>query len=133
RLPPWLSRVNLRFAGALLLCKRTDSGAMTRRGDFMAARPGKRLVGLLAGLMLAGLMPLSGAAQEADAPAEEAAPAEAASEPSPPSQADLEAIESSITLSQSRIEALKAEIAEMEGDRTRQNAALIAAAQRVRL
>lgn len=69
-------------------------------------------------------------APETEAPA---APAQAASEPSVPTAADLEAVEASITLSQERIDALKAEIAEMEGDRTRQNAALIAAAQRVKL
>ena len=49
------------------------------------------------------------------------------------SQADLEAIESSISLSRERADALKKEIADMEGDRTKQNAALIAAAQRVKL
>lgn len=48
-------------------------------------------------------------------------------------QADLETVESSITLSQTRIDELKAEISAMEGDRTKQNAALIAAAQRVKL
>ncbi|UJW84154.1 murein hydrolase activator EnvC family protein [Devosia sp. SL43] len=48
-------------------------------------------------------------------------------------QTDLETVESSITLSQTRIDELKAEIAAMEGDRTKQNAALIAAAQRVKL
>jgi septal ring factor EnvC (AmiA/AmiB activator) len=53
--------------------------------------------------------------------------------PAAPTAADLEAVEASISLSQERIDALKAEIAEMEGDRTRQNAALIAAAQRVKL
>ncbi len=66
----------------------------------------------------------------------EPAPAEAptaATEPAIPTAADLEAVEASISLSQERIDALKAEIAEMEGDRTRQNAALIAAAQRVKL
>jgi septal ring factor EnvC (AmiA/AmiB activator) len=61
-----------------------------------------------------------------------AAPA-GATEPAVPTAADLEAVEASISLSQERIDALKAEIAEMEGDRTRQNAALIAAAQRVKL
>lgn len=44
----------------------------------------------------------------------------------------LEAIESSLTLSNDRIETLKQEIADMKGDRTQQNAALIAAAQRVK-
>ncbi|HTO29258.1 MAG TPA: hypothetical protein VL017_11765, partial [Devosia sp.] len=56
--------------------------------------------------------------------ADPAAPA--AAEPVP-TAADLEEIEASMSLSQERIDALKAEIAEMEGDRTRQNAALIAA------
>jgi septal ring factor EnvC (AmiA/AmiB activator) len=49
------------------------------------------------------------------------------------SQADLDAIEASINLSKERSDALKKEIADMEGDRTKQNAALIAAAQRVKL
>jgi len=48
-------------------------------------------------------------------------------------RADLEQIEASISLSRERSEELKREIAEMEGDRTKQNAALIAAAQRVKL
>lgn len=47
-------------------------------------------------------------------------------------QQALEEIEASISLSKERVEALKQEIAEMQGDRARQNAALIAAAQRVR-
>ncbi|WP_108396638.1 murein hydrolase activator EnvC family protein [Devosia submarina] len=64
-------------------------------------------------------------------PPAEAAPT--ALEPAIPTTADLEAIESSITLSQQRIDELKAEIAAMEGDAARQNAALIAAAQRVKL
>lgn len=66
-------------------------------------------------------------------PAEAAAPA-APAEPDPAAaQADLEAVEASISLSQERIDELKAEIAAMEGDSTKQNAALIAAAQRVKL
>lgn len=64
-------------------------------------------------------------------PPADAAPA--ALEPAIPTAADLEAIESSITLSQQRIDELKAEIAALEGDTARQNAALIAAAQRVKL
>jgi septal ring factor EnvC (AmiA/AmiB activator) len=44
----------------------------------------------------------------------------------------LEEIESSLTISNDRIETLKQEIADMKGDRTQQNAALIAAAQRVK-
>ena len=129
----------------------------------MAAGPGNRLGKtmrpVLAGLLLAGTVALpllaqtdtaAPPAEPAAAPAEtpaaatpaieapaEAAPVEPVPTPEPaasaPTQADLEAIEASLTLSQERIDALKAEIAEMEGDRTRQNAALIAAAQRVRL
>lgn len=98
----------------------------------MAIRPGKRRVGALAGLMLAGLVPFAVPAQDETGAPAETVPAQAEEAPAP-TQADLEAIEASISLSQSRIDALKAEIAEMEGDRTRQNAALIAAAQRVRL
>ena len=79
------------------------------------------------------------------APAGETAPSEAAQpvlregspppalEPAIPTAADLQAIEASITLSQQRIDELKAEIAAMNGDATQQNAALIAAAQRVKL
>lgn len=48
-------------------------------------------------------------------------------------QQALAEIEASIGLSEERIATLKAEIAELEGDRARQNAALIAAAQRVKL
>lgn len=80
------------------------------------------------------------AAPEEAAPAIEPAAPDAVTpvEPAPagpavPTQSDLEAVESSITLSQARIDELKAEIAALEGDRTKQNAALIAAAQRVKL
>ncbi|WDR01550.1 peptidoglycan DD-metalloendopeptidase family protein [Devosia algicola] len=48
-------------------------------------------------------------------------------------EAALEQVEKSISLSQDRVDALKREIADMEGDRTKQNAALIAAGQRVKL
>src|SRR5690606_27744204 len=47
--------------------------------------------------------------------------------------ADLASIEASLGVTRERAEELKREIAEMEGDRTKQNAALIAAAQRVKL
>lgn len=122
----------------------------------MALRPGKRLGVLLAGLLLAGASTLPLFAQTETPPAATEAPPEApvdvplrgtVSEPAapaatdpatppaeaPPTPADLEAVEATISLTQERIDALKAEIAEMEGDRTRQNAALIAAAQRVKL
>jgi septal ring factor EnvC (AmiA/AmiB activator) len=49
------------------------------------------------------------------------------------SQTALSAIEDSITISKDRAEELRLEIEEMRGDRARQNAALIAAGQRVKL
>jgi septal ring factor EnvC (AmiA/AmiB activator) len=71
----------------------------------------------------------------AETPAPAAAPeaADESSETADRSAIDLEQVEASLTLSRERIDALKAEIAAMEGDRTQQNAALIAAAQRVKL
>jgi len=45
---------------------------------------------------------------------------------------ELDKIQSSITVSKEHAEALRAEIAAMDGDRAQQNAALIAAAQRVK-
>ncbi len=57
-------------------------------------------------------------------------------EPEPQVAADeqrqLQDIESTITLTNDRVAALKQEIADMQGDRAQQNAALIAAAQRVK-
>lgn len=47
-------------------------------------------------------------------------------------QQALSEIEASISLSKERADALKKEIADMQGDRTKQNAALIAAAERVK-
>jgi septal ring factor EnvC (AmiA/AmiB activator) len=117
------------------------------------------MVLLLAGALLAGIATVPLLAQtEAPAPAAEVVPVapaptaetsptapeaatpatnatDAATTPPDPAatQADLESVESSITLSQARIDELKAEIAALEGDRTKQNAALIAAAQRVKL
>ena len=122
----------------------------------MALRPGrrlgKRLGWMLTGLLLTGGASLSVLAQtETPPPTPEPAveapidlplrgtiteapqPEAATTGPATPTAADLEALEASLTLSQERIDTLKAEIAEMEGDRTRQNAALIAAAQRVKL
>jgi septal ring factor EnvC (AmiA/AmiB activator) len=49
------------------------------------------------------------------------------------SRSALEAIESSITVSREKADALKREIEGMQGDRAKQNAALIAAGQRVKL
>lgn len=48
-------------------------------------------------------------------------------------QAALDEIEKSITVSKERADELRREIEEMSGDRTKQNAALIAAAQRVKM
>lgn len=48
-------------------------------------------------------------------------------------QRALKDVEASISISEERANALKKEIADMQGDRTKQNAALIAAAQRVKL
>src|SRR5687767_10356817 len=123
----------------------------THAGDVMALGRGKRLGLMLAGLLLAGTATLPLLAQTETTPPAEQAPAEAetpATEtPAPAPQADpaapvaaptvapatpevaptaddLEAVEASITLSQERIDELKAEIAALEGDRTKQNAAL---------
>lgn len=116
--------------------------------------------GLLSGLLLApALQAQTPAPEPTEAPEAEQEPApEAVTEPDEPAEAsspeteeeqpseatdpatraaatraDLETIEASINLSRERSEELKREIAEMEGDRTKQNAALIAAAQRVKL
>jgi septal ring factor EnvC (AmiA/AmiB activator) len=72
-------------------------------------------------------------APEDTVPAAEAAPPADGEETARTNAADLEEVEASLQLSRERIDALKAEIADMEGDRTRQNAALIAAGQRVKL
>ncbi|MBJ3786424.1 murein hydrolase activator EnvC family protein [Devosia sediminis] len=84
----------------------------------------------------------TGAASENPDPAPTATPDGAAApaatetpalEPADRNAIDLEEVEASLTLSRERIDALKAEIAAMEGDTAQQNAALIAAAQRVKL
>ena len=76
--------------------------------------------------------PLTGEpAPETPAPAADRTPAEPQTVEE--AQETLSEIERSITLSRERADELRGEIAEMEGDRTRQNAALIAAAQRVKL
>ena len=64
--------------------------------------------------------------------ADDAQPIEATQE-ADRNAADLATVEASLTISRERIDALKAEIAGMEGDTTQQNAALIAAGQRVQL
>jgi len=72
-------------------------------------------------------------APEKDTPETPAAESTEAAPGGAPDAADLAALEASLSLSQERIDALKQEIAAMEGDRTQQSAALIAAAQRVKL
>jgi len=118
----------------------------------MALLPGTSRGLLLIGTLLAGFSTLPALAQtDPTSPASTApaagivAPASdpAATPPTDPAapppvdpaatQSDLDSVEASISLSQQRIDELKAEIAAMEGDRTKQNAALIAAAQRVKL
>jgi septal ring factor EnvC (AmiA/AmiB activator) len=113
----------------------------------MPLMPAKTGTRLLAALLLAAAPVLAqtevtpAPTQTPAAPTAEPAPGPVtpdpttpAAQPTPESVAvDLEAVEASITLSDERIAQLRAEIAEMEGDTTRQNAALIAAAQRVRL
>ena len=96
----------------------------------MSVRPGISVGKVMAGVALAMLSTLPLLAQTDTAPP--AAPATEAPDPAA-TQADLDAIEASINLSRERRDALKKEIADMEGDRTKQNAALIAAAQRVKL
>lgn len=54
-------------------------------------------------------------------------------DPAQKSATDLAEIEATLTISRDRIDALKAEIDAMEGDNVQQNAALIAAGQRVKL
>ena len=119
----------------------------------MRLRPVRRATAILVSTLLAGTLALPLFAQtetpapiEGDlrpgisldpAPAAEAAP-DPAADPDVPdtpegSAADLAEVEASLTISRERIDALKAEIEAMEGDRTQQNAALIAAAQRVKL
>jgi murein hydrolase activator len=73
-------------------------------------------------------------------PAEAIDPTVTSAAPQPAATPELETqqkaladIEASITVSKERAEALKREIEGMQGDRSRQNAALIAAAQRVKL
>lgn len=111
----------------------------------MALWPGKTLGLVLAGALLAGATTLPLHAQtETPPPVAETAPAAVpaatvpAETPAPAAAAttneqDLATVEASLDLSQERIDQLKAEIADLEGDRTKQNAALIAAAQRVKL
>ncbi|MCP8882755.1 peptidoglycan DD-metalloendopeptidase family protein [Devosia sp. XJ19-1] len=123
----------------------------------MPLRPASIVKALLAGSLLTGLAawPLLAQTETAAPPAQDVelrpalpiAPLDAtepetstptvvedvAAEPANANVIDLEEVEASLGMSRERIDALKAEIAAMEGDRTQQNAALIAAAQRVKL
>lgn len=124
----------------------------------MPLRPAHRIKALLVGALLTGAaawpilaqteapepapgvelrpaLPLDPASEAvAQTPVDDpATPADETAGPADDNAADLEEVEATLSLSRERIEALKAEIAAMEGDRTQQNAALIAAAQRVKL
>lgn len=127
----------------------------------MPLRPARTVKTLLAGTVLAGfgvfpilsqdtpsapnpaaeLRPALDVAQPVDAPVLDLtteAPLAPEGQPALPEEpqldvSNLEEVEASLTLSRERIEALKGEIEAMEGDRTQQNAALIGAAQRVKL
>ncbi|HEY8593859.1 MAG TPA: peptidoglycan DD-metalloendopeptidase family protein [Devosiaceae bacterium] len=91
----------------------------------------------VAALALCG--PAIALAQDAEQPAHtedpaDVLPADPGLDPQSAEKArnELESIQNSITLSKERAAALRAEIEKLDGDRTRQNAALIAAAQRVK-
>lgn len=121
----------------------------------MSVRPGWRLGTRMAGLGLglALAVPLWAQSAGTDTPAEPppSAPAAASAAPAgsgtapaatpvpttPQTQAQsraaLQRLENSLSISKERADQLKQEIADMEGDRTRQTAALLAAAQRVKL
>ncbi len=112
----------------------------------MSVRPGWRLGTLIAGVtlglgfawpLLAQTTPTPPTAETTvpnpDTDGLPTAPGPAAAPTEAESQAALQAIENSISISRERVDQLKREIADMEGDRTKQNAALIAAAQRVKL
>ncbi|MBK1795538.1 peptidoglycan DD-metalloendopeptidase family protein [Devosia sp. WQ 349] len=127
----------------------------------MPLRPARTVKTLLAGTVLAGLGVFPIFSQDAEPipnPAAELRPALDVAQPAgeagldltteqpvtppvevlPPEEpqldvGNLEEVEASLTISRERIDALKAEIEAMEGDRTQQNAALIGAAQRVKL
>lgn len=118
---------------------------MTRWGNtvVVAGLAALLAAGVLAPLRLAAQTPeneqTSSDPADSGAPAPPAPAGAAVAPPTPDAlaaaetRAQLEAIENSISISRERAEELKAEIAKMQGDRTQQNAALIAAAQRVKL
>ncbi len=106
------------------------------------SRSGWRATAVCAAFAMIGAMTLavSGIAQEAapDAPDSASPGAEEVTGGGQPqnvaeAQAELERIKSSITISRDRADALRTDIEKLAGDREQQNAALIAAAQRVKL
>ena len=78
------------------------------------------------GLALVAMLFASAALAQSESSSSEPLPEAAAS------QAALADVEASLSLSKERVEALKREIADMQGDREQQNAALIAAGERVK-
>lgn len=115
-------------------------GLARKRNRLLAAG-----LAVLAGAAAAPLLAQTGPGPARPAPEGELRPAidaPAIAQPAPAAgpavaaaaeQQALAEIEASISLSKERVEALKRDIDEMQGDRARQNAALIAAAQRVKL
>jgi septal ring factor EnvC (AmiA/AmiB activator) len=114
----------------------------------MRARlPRLRTTLALAAIASVALAPLPSGAQTEATPtletaidaateAQAAAAVEAEQAPADPAEAERSALaelEATISVSQERVNALKAEIEDMQGDRPRQNAALIAAGERVKL
>lgn len=117
------------FAGGPLLAQTGDEAAEPAApAEVVPLRPGHELLAADPDAET----PLDGTAEEQAEEAVEGTPEDADAVAAAEQQA-LTEIEASISLSKERVEALKDEIAEMQGDRSRQNAALIAAAQRVRL
>ncbi len=138
RLLALLAGLGLTGLTALPLVAQTEPAAPPPEAVPEAAAPAAPATDPAPGLA-PGLAPDAPTQPDAGTAAADAAEAAAAAgtalteEPPEDPEAELQAIEASITLSQERVDALRAEIAEMEGDQTRQNAALIAAAQRVKL
>jgi septal ring factor EnvC (AmiA/AmiB activator) len=111
----------------------------------MPVRPESLAKVVIGGILLAAGFAVPLLAQTvAEPPAAETSPQPAEAVPGEPAHveapetdesrlASLEDVEATLQLSRERIEQLRSEIAELEGDRTRQNAALIAAGQRVKL
>ncbi|MHB1101870.1 MAG: murein hydrolase activator EnvC family protein [Devosia sp.] len=109
--------------------------ARTRNGLIAA---GLLLAGVTAAPLLAQTTPAPVTTPEGELrpgvapPTSEIAPAADPEIAATAEQQALAEIEASISLSKDRVEALKRDIEEMKGDRAQQNAALIAAAQRVK-